>query len=291
MTGIVTDSMIERISVGSDIRATPPSLRMSAGTRSRAMTAHAPASWAIRACSGVTTSMITPPFSIWASPALTLNEPFTAPFPLGDSSTSATIRFYAGVPTPTPRLESSDGQPGALGAFIRDLGDPAHSCWRRGGHGSPPSAGRPAKRGLDRRPFKPQDPRRRLHRPRLRRLHPGIRQQSRRHGIRPEPVRLHQRVCTGMGAARLARPFDRAGIRVPPAQWRSLLVQPAQARRHDLRQVHARRSDAPLGPQFVWCALYVARRHASKPDWFLEGNVAYVVHTDSLTNDLSALGV
>ena len=78
MTGIVTASMIERIRVGSDIRATPPSLRMSAGTRSRAMTAHAPASWAIFACSAVTTSMITPPLSICASPALSLKEPLTA---------------------------------------------------------------------------------------------------------------------------------------------------------------------------------------------------------------------
>ena len=61
------------IIVGSDIRATPPSLRMSAGTRSSAITAQAPASSAIRACSGVTTSMITPPFSISARPVLTLN--------------------------------------------------------------------------------------------------------------------------------------------------------------------------------------------------------------------------
>ena len=50
------------------MRATPPSLRMSAGTRSRAITATAPASSAIRACSAVVTSMITPPFSISARP-------------------------------------------------------------------------------------------------------------------------------------------------------------------------------------------------------------------------------
>src|ERR1700726_2084930 len=55
------------------MRATPPSRRMSAGTRSRAITAQAPASSAIRACSGVTTSMITPPLSISANPALTRN--------------------------------------------------------------------------------------------------------------------------------------------------------------------------------------------------------------------------
>ena len=43
---------------------------MSAGTRSRAMTATAPASSAMRAWSGVTTSMMTPPLSIWARPFL-----------------------------------------------------------------------------------------------------------------------------------------------------------------------------------------------------------------------------
>ena len=48
------------------MRATPPVARMSAGTRSSAMTAQAPASSAIFACSGVTTSMMTPPLSIWA---------------------------------------------------------------------------------------------------------------------------------------------------------------------------------------------------------------------------------
>lgn len=41
MTGMETASMISSIMFGSDIRATPPSLRMSAGTRSRAMTATA----------------------------------------------------------------------------------------------------------------------------------------------------------------------------------------------------------------------------------------------------------
>src|SRR6059058_4379189 len=71
MTGIVTASWMPRIISGSDIRATPPSRRMSAGTRSSAITAAAPASSAILACSGVTTSMITPPLSISASPALT----------------------------------------------------------------------------------------------------------------------------------------------------------------------------------------------------------------------------
>src|SRR5690242_3242387 len=61
------------IIAGSDIRATPPSRRMSAGTRSRAITAQAPASSAIFASSGVTTSMITPPFSISARPVFSRN--------------------------------------------------------------------------------------------------------------------------------------------------------------------------------------------------------------------------
>ena len=70
ITGIVTARMIPSIMLGSLMRATPPSARMSAGTRSSAMTATAPASSAMRACSGVTTSMMTPPLSIWASPFL-----------------------------------------------------------------------------------------------------------------------------------------------------------------------------------------------------------------------------
>ena len=62
--------MIPSIIDGSLMRATPPALRMSAGTRSSAITATAPASSAILACSGVTTSMMTPPLSIWARPFL-----------------------------------------------------------------------------------------------------------------------------------------------------------------------------------------------------------------------------
>ena len=60
---------------GSLIRETPPWARMSAGTRSRAITATAPASSAILACSAVTTSMMTPPFSISAMPRLTREVP------------------------------------------------------------------------------------------------------------------------------------------------------------------------------------------------------------------------
>src|SRR6185312_6119517 len=42
MTGILTASWISRTLAGSAMRATPPSRWMSAGTRSCAMTAHAP---------------------------------------------------------------------------------------------------------------------------------------------------------------------------------------------------------------------------------------------------------
>src|SRR5258706_2781204 len=67
-TGIVTAAMISRILMGEAIRATPPSARMSAGTRSSAITATAPASWETRACSALVTSMITPPLSISDNP-------------------------------------------------------------------------------------------------------------------------------------------------------------------------------------------------------------------------------
>ena len=50
------------------MRATPPSARIIAGTRSRAMTEAAPASSAMRACSTLITSMMTPPLSISAKP-------------------------------------------------------------------------------------------------------------------------------------------------------------------------------------------------------------------------------
>src|SRR3954464_13210731 len=73
ITGMVTAPWISSIFVGSAIRATPPAARMSAGTRSSAITATAPADSATRACSAVTTSMITPPLSISARPALTRN--------------------------------------------------------------------------------------------------------------------------------------------------------------------------------------------------------------------------
>lgn len=75
MTGMDTASTMPSIMVGSLMRATPPCARMSAGTRSRAMTATAPASSAIFACSGFTTSMMTPPFIISANPVFTFSVP------------------------------------------------------------------------------------------------------------------------------------------------------------------------------------------------------------------------
>src|ERR1700734_905486 len=71
ITGIETVSIISRIIRGAAMRATPPSLRISEGTRSSAITAQAPASSAILACSAFVTSIITPPFSISARPTLT----------------------------------------------------------------------------------------------------------------------------------------------------------------------------------------------------------------------------
>src|SRR3954470_13315001 len=50
---------------------------MSAGTRSSAMTAHAPAAPAPPACAAVVTSMITPPLSISARPVLTRSVPIS----------------------------------------------------------------------------------------------------------------------------------------------------------------------------------------------------------------------
>src|SRR5215472_4037502 len=73
ITGMLTACMISRILLMGAMRATPPSLRMSAGTRSSAITDAAPAFSAITACSALVTSMITPPLSISAKPTFTRN--------------------------------------------------------------------------------------------------------------------------------------------------------------------------------------------------------------------------
>src|SRR6267143_3600447 len=75
ITGMLTVFMISRIIFGEAMRATPPAARMSSGTRSRAMTATAPASSAIRACSALVTSITTPPFCIFAKPRLSSSVP------------------------------------------------------------------------------------------------------------------------------------------------------------------------------------------------------------------------
>src|SRR5450755_602104 len=68
ITGMSTAAMISRMILGEAMRATPPSARIWAGTRSRAITATAPERSAISAWAAVVTSMITPPFSISARP-------------------------------------------------------------------------------------------------------------------------------------------------------------------------------------------------------------------------------
>ncbi|GJM90426.1 hypothetical protein PR202_ga06704 [Eleusine coracana subsp. coracana] len=70
------------------MRATPPWDRMSRGRAPAPSPAHAPASSAMRACSGVTTSMMTPPRSIWARPTLTEK---VAAGGLEDASTTFTL--------------------------------------------------------------------------------------------------------------------------------------------------------------------------------------------------------
>src|SRR3989449_1529402 len=75
MTGTVTESMISWILTGSAMRATPPAARMSAGTRSRAITATEPASSAMAACSAFVTSITTPPFCILAKPRFRSSVP------------------------------------------------------------------------------------------------------------------------------------------------------------------------------------------------------------------------
>src|SRR5579875_1271193 len=75
ITGMVTACLISIIFSGSLMRATPPWARISAGTRSSAITAAAPASSAIRASSAFVTSQITPPLSISGKLRLTDTVP------------------------------------------------------------------------------------------------------------------------------------------------------------------------------------------------------------------------
>src|SRR3990170_2032101 len=121
ITGIVTASMISWTFVGSAMRATPPWARMSAGTRSRAITATAPASSAIAACSAIVTSMITPPFCIFAKP-----------------------RFSSSVPNRIAFRSSSKGMnvpPSQRSAWALEVaGDKASGAGRRARRGPPRAA-------------------------------------------------------------------------------------------------------------------------------------------------------
>src|SRR5215467_1803007 len=79
ITGMETADMISRIFLGDAMRATPPSARICAGTRSSAMTETAPAFSAISAWWASVTSMMTPPLSISARPVLRRSEVLVLP--------------------------------------------------------------------------------------------------------------------------------------------------------------------------------------------------------------------
>src|SRR5712691_1885746 len=120
ITGIVTVAMISRITLIDAIRATPPSLRISDGTRSSAITAHAPAFSAIFACSAFVTSMITPPLSISARPTFTRHsfEPLL-PLPL-PFSFFASMSLLLSVPKLFVRLILQRSCPSNLSSLLRD---------------------------------------------------------------------------------------------------------------------------------------------------------------------------
>src|SRR5438105_9704521 len=113
MTGTVTAPWMASMRAGSLIRATPPSRRMSAGTRSRAITATAPESSAILACSAVTTSMMTPPLSISARPLLTRLVPVTRP----GAGLGAGVASGIGPSLPVGRRASPASAAQAAGRF------------------------------------------------------------------------------------------------------------------------------------------------------------------------------
>src|SRR5688572_25241080 len=121
--------MMPSIMSGSLIRETPPWARMSAGTRSRAMTATAPASSAILACSALTTSMMTPPLSISAMPRLTRAVPvtvvsLTSGVLLDTVSTSRRLAADHGPPEGRPlRFHRRCWRPAPLHDALSLLGD------------------------------------------------------------------------------------------------------------------------------------------------------------------------
>src|SRR6266567_6775903 len=124
ITGIVTVAMISRITLIDAIRATPPSLRMSEGTRSSAITAQAPAFSAILACSAFVTSMITPPLSISAKPTFTRHsfEPLL-PLPL-PFTFFASMSLLLSVLKLFPSLIHPTNCPPHLSSLLRDHHEP-----------------------------------------------------------------------------------------------------------------------------------------------------------------------
>src|SRR5437764_464216 len=108
-----TAPMISSIMSGSLILATPPWARMSAGTRSSAMTATAPESSAIFACSGVTTSMITPPLSMSAMPRLTRAVPVCGAISAAAPVPTITLWRTGAFPVASPGWPA----PGRLAGF------------------------------------------------------------------------------------------------------------------------------------------------------------------------------
>src|SRR5919109_620718 len=112
------------------MRATPRSRRMSAGTRSNAITAQAPASSAIFAWSAVVTSMMTPPFSISARPDFTVKVPVSrctgTPSSLEGPSLPPALRAGPGSLlerdlTGVGRHQGHEGAPGREGDSLTPL--------------------------------------------------------------------------------------------------------------------------------------------------------------------------
>src|SRR5229473_4453320 len=157
ITGTETALMIWSIMSGSLIRATPPSALMSAGTRSSAMTATAPASSAIFACSGVTTSMITPPLSMSAIPRLTPAVPVTGAIPELISTLWLTGADPAAVASPArPPSGLAAGCPGLAAELVAGTMNLTRLLADLSMVGAP---GAPAP-GPSRRPGQPQGPHR-----------------------------------------------------------------------------------------------------------------------------------
>src|SRR2546425_3126041 len=153
---MVTASMISRIFTGSAMRATPPWARMSEGTRSSAMTATAPASSAMTACSALVTSMMTPPFSISASPTLVRQVDFSMSRCSGDPPSAFSFQLIASFQCFQRLLNGGTGAAGGVAAHAPQLdagGAPTDEIIedRRTAGGEPAGGGNP-------RPQRPAPP-------------------------------------------------------------------------------------------------------------------------------------